>query len=146
MITDKTVMTDTERNLRRMLALRVSGAKLYADDGELSDSSEHPFIDFLRDDVDVIAAKLQIRGENQLMRQYDGEEVLIDYTNWKGERGIRRIQPRSIIWDSNEYHREEQWLLLAFDVDKQADRVFAMKDIHMMSGRIDWLIAYLEKT
>lgn len=44
--------------LRRLLAYRVAGAKLYADDGELQDNTTWPHIDFRRDSVDTIENKL----------------------------------------------------------------------------------------
>ncbi len=55
--------------------------------------------------------------------------IRILYTNWHGKTAIRNIIPKEIIFTSNEWHKEEQWCLLAFDVDKQADRTFACKDI-----------------
>lgn len=60
----------------------------------------------------------------------------IDYTNYRGERALRRIWPRGISFGTTEYHPEPQWLLLAFDLEKQADRHFAMKDIHAW-GRLN---------
>ena len=61
----------------------------------------------------------------------DYGDVEIDYTNHHGERAIRRIIPRHIFWSSgNEWHPEPQWLLYARDLEKDADRTFAMKDIH----------------
>ncbi|MGV8142096.1 MAG: hypothetical protein ACP5NS_00490 [Candidatus Pacearchaeota archaeon] len=57
------------------------------------------------------------------------KEVLILYTNWRGETSIRRIIPKEIVFVSTEWHKEEQWCLVAFDVEKQADRTFACKDI-----------------
>jgi hypothetical protein len=60
-------------------------------------------------------------------------DVWIDYTNWRGERGIRHIRPQELLWLSTEYHREPQWLLHAWDVEKQAKRDFALKDIHAIS-------------
>jgi len=57
-------------------------------------------------------------------------EVMIDYTNWRGERGLRRIRPLRIDFENNEWHPETQWLLLAVDVDKGHERTFAMKNIH----------------
>ncbi len=57
-------------------------------------------------------------------------QVKIDYTNWRGERSVRTIIPKEIIYSSNEYHKEEQWLLVAEDCEKNALRTFAMKDIH----------------
>ncbi len=58
------------------------------------------------------------------------QEVRILYTNWKGETGYRTILPIRIFFGGNEWHREEQWLLEAMDVDKGQPRTFAMKDIH----------------
>lgn len=52
----------------------------------------------------------------------------IDYTNYRGETATRNIIPRSVRFGSTEWHPEEQWLLLAWDNDKQADREFALKD------------------
>jgi hypothetical protein len=58
------------------------------------------------------------------------KDVMIDYTNWRGVRGIRRILPPfRIYWGSTEYHAEPQHLLEAVDTDK-GKRTFAMKDIH----------------
>lgn len=51
-------MTRDEQTLRRLLAYRVAGALLYADDGELQDNSTFPYIDFKRDPVSVIEQKL----------------------------------------------------------------------------------------
>lgn len=50
------------RAMRELLAIRVAGASLYTDDGELSDCSVHPAIDFLRDTPEQIKAKLIERG------------------------------------------------------------------------------------
>ena len=59
--------------------------------------------------------------------------VLIRYTNYRGETALRRIVPRAIRFASTEWHPGEQWLLDAYDLDKGADRSFAMKDI------LEWL-------
>jgi hypothetical protein len=60
------------------------------------------------------------------------DNVIIDYTNWRGERSERRILPSRIVFKSNEWHPERQWLLEAIDLDKGslAFRTFALKDIH----------------
>lgn len=55
--------------------------------------------------------------------------VSITYTNWRGETTKRIIQPERIYFGKTQWHPEEQWLLRAFDQDKQAKRDFAMKDI-----------------
>ena len=59
----------------------------------------------------------------------ENKEVKILYTNWKGETKVRRIIPKEIVFKSTEWHGGEQWILVAFDVDKQAERNFACKDI-----------------
>lgn len=57
------------------------------------------------------------------------EVVKILYTNWKHETRYRIIKPISIEFKSTEWHKEEQWILSAVDVEKNAIRNFAMKDI-----------------
>ena len=70
---------------------------------------------------------------NEVVVSSDDEEynktVEIVYTNWKGVTSIRHIIPKDIFFGSTEWHKEEQWLMNAFDVDKQANRAFALKDI-----------------
>lgn len=58
------------------------------------------------------------------------EEILIDYTNWRGERAIRRVRPLTIRFENTEWHPETQWLMRAVDIERGATRDFAMKDIH----------------
>ena len=60
----------------------------------------------------------------------DPTTVIIDYTNYRGERAERRISPIMIYFRATEHHPEPQWLLDAHDLDKDAGRTFAMKDIH----------------
>lgn len=55
--------------------------------------------------------------------------VRIVYTNYKGVTAIRRILPEKIYFGSNEWHPAPQWLLDAIDLDKEAPRTFAIKDI-----------------
>lgn len=55
--------------------------------------------------------------------------VKLLYTNYRGETNIRTIIPKKIWFGGTDWHPEEQWLLDAYDIDKKADRTFAMKDI-----------------
>lgn len=57
-------------------------------------------------------------------------EVVIDYTNWRGERAGRRILPLDLVFQATEWHPKEQWLLRAIDVEKGDERLFAVADIH----------------
>ena len=56
-------------------------------------------------------------------------EVKILYTNYRGETSYRNIIPQSISFISTEWHHEAQWILTAFDIDKNAERGFAISDI-----------------
>ena len=57
----------------------------------------------------------------------------IDYTNWNGKHGTRNIVPVRIFWGKTEFHPKNQWLLEAYDLDKNAGRIFAMDEIHKWS-------------
>ncbi len=67
------------------------------------------------------------------MGQDSNKVVVIRYTNYRGETALRRIMPKAVRFGSTEWHPAEQWFLDAFDLDKGADRSFAMKDI------LEWL-------
>lgn len=69
--------------------------------------------DELRDTVGVIRERL----------------IAITYTNYAGVTRDRTIQPVRIKWDASPHHPQAQWLLDAWDCDKNADRTFAMKDV-----------------
>lgn len=58
-----------------------------------------------------------------------GQPLEFDYTNWRGERGRRRVYPLYLWWGSTEWHPESGWLLHATDLDKGAERDFALMDI-----------------
>lgn len=59
----------------------------------------------------------------------DQEIVSIVYTNYRGETAVRHVIPRKIWFGGTDWHHKKQWLLDAYDIDKKADRSFAMKDI-----------------
>lgn len=56
--------------------------------------------------------------------------VRIEYTNYKGERRIRTILPLEFLWGQNKYHPDYQYLLYATDLEKNANRYFAVEHIH----------------
>ena len=51
------------------------------------------------------------------------------YKNWLGKVSIRTVIPYEIWFGSTEFHKKEQYLLRAFDMDKKAERNFALKDV-----------------
>ena len=53
------------------------------------------------------------------------EPLVAQYRNWRGEVSQRRITPERIFFRANNWHREPQWLIEAYDHDKQAKRIFA---------------------
>jgi hypothetical protein len=65
---------------------------------------------------------------HSICRDEDG--VLIDYTNWQGERRSRRVIPTGLRFMATEHHTIPQWILLAIDMEKSAARAFALKNIH----------------
>ncbi len=58
------------------------------------------------------------------------QPLVIGYTNWRGEWSIRRVIPIGApYWGSTDYHPEPQWLQNMQDLEKGAERVFALKDL-----------------
>ncbi len=66
---------------------------------------------------------------------WDGDRaVQLDYTNWKGERRWRRVLPQSLWYGATNYHPTPQWFIRAVDLEKNAVRDFAVKDLHGVTG------------
>lgn len=57
-------------------------------------------------------------------------EVIMDYTNWKGSRRERRIIPLDMFIGSSEFHPQEQWLMKAIDLEDNVVKSFAMSGLH----------------
>ena len=53
----------------------------------------------------------------------------VTYRNWRDEVALRTIIPLRVFYGKNEYHKDEQWLLDVWDVEKEVYRTFALKDI-----------------
>jgi predicted DNA-binding transcriptional regulator YafY len=65
-----------------------------------------------------------------MTKNYDENKIVkILYTNHRGETGVREIIPIEIVFKATEYHPEEQWLLRAYVIDRQAERHFALSEI-----------------
>lgn len=64
------------------------------------------------------------------MDNFDAKQIVkIIYTNYRNETSTRTIIPKKIFFDKTDWHPQEQWLIEAYDLDKKADRSFAIKDI-----------------
>ena len=82
--------------------------------------------------VEQCFRKAKVVGSNPASgsMDYNKEEVVsIVYTNYRGETNERKIVPKKLWFGSTEYHKEKQWLLDAFDMNKKAERTFAITDI-----------------
>lgn len=69
----------------------------------------------------------EVPNMNLLLRIGANGVQPVPYTNYKGETAIRNIMPVTLYYGSNEWHPEEQWLLIAWDSEKKALRTFALK-------------------
>jgi predicted DNA-binding transcriptional regulator YafY len=51
------------------------------------------------------------------------------YKNWEGKTTVRKIEPVKMWYGKTKWHPKKQWFLKAVDVDKNAERDLALKDI-----------------
>lgn len=65
-----------------------------------------------------------------MLKEEEAECVIIDYTNWRGERSTRRIWPARMFFGSNEWHKKPQWLVDAYCFESNARRTFALSGVH----------------
>jgi hypothetical protein len=59
----------------------------------------------------------------------DPPPLLFVYRNHRGEMGLRRVIPISVRHGTNEWYKDPQWLLRARDLDRGAEREFALGNI-----------------
>lgn len=55
--------------------------------------------------------------------------LVFKYTNWQGQTAVRTVMPIKIWYGHTEYHPTDRWLLKATDLNKNAERDFAIEDI-----------------
>ena len=55
--------------------------------------------------------------------------VKVRYKNWRGEVAVRTIVPVEVFWGKTDWHPGEQWLLKVWDIERNAERVYAFADI-----------------
>jgi len=72
---------------------------------------------------------IQIQAAKTVKKIILNRAVRVVYTNWRGETAERTIVPVEIYWGKTEWHPEEQWLLTVWDVERNAERCYALKDI-----------------
>lgn len=64
-------------------------------------------------------------------------ELVFWYRNYKGEESYRRVRPLRIRYGTSEWHKEPQWLMLAYDLENDKEREFAMRDMSAFVGNRD---------
>lgn len=75
------------------------------------------------------AALTALRARALPAKRPDQPAHIVEYTNWRGETARRTIIPIRMWWGATEWHPEEQWILTAWDVEKDAARDFAWQDM-----------------
>jgi hypothetical protein len=58
-----------------------------------------------------------------------GSTINCLYTNHRGETALRNIKVTEIYFGSTTWHPEEQYLMRGIDLDKNSERIFAMRDM-----------------
>jgi hypothetical protein len=75
------------------------------------------------------AGEETVLGPAQMCNLPSSREVNILYRNWIGEVAWRRVVPLSIRFESSQWHPVPQWIMRALDIDKEAERSFAIANI-----------------
>lgn len=69
-------------------------------------------------------------GMTEKVEPATDEEIIVRYTNWRGETADRRIRPCGLTFGTTKWHPERQWFLEAWDQDKGGfTRMFALNDM-----------------
>lgn len=108
-----------EQELRELLARSVAGAALYADDGELQDSSELPAIDFKRDAPGEIARKLTDRGLTRLTKP-ERVHALVNDGPWPGMSEAFDAHMGAACWTDPAYRQDAATWAAAWKASKRA--------------------------
>ncbi len=58
-----------------------------------------------------------------------GQTLKFKYKNWEGKTGVREVEPIEVWYGETEWHKGKQWFLKAVDVEKKAERDFALRDV-----------------
>lgn len=64
------------------------------------------------------------------------KELIIRYTNHRGENSLRRILPVALRFGTSPWHPSECWLLRAIDLEKEEEREFDLRKIERPSPTI----------
>jgi hypothetical protein len=60
----------------------------------------------------------------------EGTVMQFRYKNYRGKMGIRNVLVKGFFYGETAYHPMPQFFLSGFDLDKEANREFAVNDIY----------------
>lgn len=72
----------------------------------------------------------QVPDYSTYIRDNQAQAIKIDYTNHRGERRVRNIIPIKIRFTATPEHKDAQWILDGFDLDKKSFRSYSFSGIH----------------
>jgi predicted DNA-binding transcriptional regulator YafY len=73
---------------------------------------------------------LPVQNQTPLAIEFaPGQVIRFRYKNWQGVVAERTARVVSLVYGSTEWHPEPQWLLRAFDFERQDVRLFALRDM-----------------
>ena len=61
-------------------------------------------------------------------RRLEDLSMKVTYRNHKGEESVRNVLPLRVWYGSTKWHKEEQWLIEVYDLDRKAKRDYALHD------------------
>jgi hypothetical protein len=65
------------------------------------------------------------------------QNVIVSYTNFRGETDNRLIKPLKIWFGTNDFHSQPQWLIDVIDLERNVERTFALNSIHKWTNEGD---------
>lgn len=86
-------------------------------------------------EVEPLTAGEEIDLTNFLIAMKGPVEFECEYRNWRGEVGTRRLRAIAFWHGSTEWHPKPGLMLKAVDLDKNAERDFAVADFNMTTLR-----------
>lgn len=110
-------------------------AMVYIDDRAMLFTGVWPTIEDIKNFVPWNKKEAIAKAEADKMPD---TRVTFSYTNYRGEESTRLVRPDKVYFGSTEWHVEPQWLLLAYDLQKEAMRTFALNEIANWST-ISWV-------
>ena len=75
-------------------------------------------------------------------RPFADKVVVVDYTNYRGDRAWRLLSPHNFTFAKTQYHPRDQFLFAAFDLIKGEERTFAMEGVHAWLSIEDFVKKY----